>query len=435
MESSPDASLPVESELHRFLDRALFRLELATLVALLLITLLQPTAGRTGIPTWGLVLGFLVNTLLVKFGRNRVASLQAFRYRYSLNLLVTVLVYFLGAAPGGPLFVLFFMDVACATASLTLRGALVYTIVTMTSTAIIDPTFPQWAWTMRDVSDLGARLIMLALFGVSTAILRQRIRLEEATARSVRYKAERLELLDRVRTDFMASVSHELQTPLTAVRAAVVLVGTSAADRYRPDEQELLDNARRNIDRLSMLINNLVTQNQLETGTLRLEPQPCDLRAIATDAIAGIFPLIREKRQLLEVDLPEPLRLLGDQQQLEHVVVNLLTNAHRHTPPGTRITVSGYIMDHKVLLSVSDNGPGIPAEELEEIFKRFYQLETANGGSGLGLAIARKIVQLHGGRVWAESQIGEGTTFYVALHAIQTGGIDDAEAPHCRGRT
>jgi signal transduction histidine kinase len=415
LEPSPDASLPAESTLHRFLDRTLFQFEAATLVALLLITFVQPTAGRSGIPTWGLVLGYLGYSLVVELIRNRIPQLHAFLHKYVLNLLVSAFVYFLGASPGGALFVLFFLDVACATVSLTLRGSLRYTAAAITLMSVIDPTFPTWSLAHGGIQDTGVRAVMLALFGVGTAILRGRLQMEHEAAEAVRSAAERLEELDHVRSEFIETVSHELQTPLTAARAALVLLQTSTAERLQRDEQGLLDNARRNVERLGLLINDLLAHNQLEAGTLRLDREPSDLRAVVMDALSTVSPLVREKGQQLEVDLPQPLPAFVDAQQMEHVLVNLLANAHRHTPAGSRIAITGRVENRIVLLSVCDNGPGIPAEELEGIFRRFHRLGTSENGSGLGLAICRAVVELHGGRIWAESAPGAGTTFFVAL--------------------
>jgi hypothetical protein len=241
------------------------------------------------------------------------------------------------------------------------------------------------------------------------------LRLEQVAAQSVRNTAERLEELDRLRADFIATVSHDLRTPLTAARAALVLLATSAADHYRPDEHVLLKNARRNIERLDLLITDLLAYNQLEAGTLRLDREPLDLRAVVTDALSVVYPLIHEKEQVVEVDFPEPLVTEGDPRRLEQVMVNLLANAHWHTPTGTHIAVSGHVNGPDVVLSVHDTGPGIPAEDLEGIFQRFYRLDSAEAGSGLGLAIARSIVTLHAGQIWAESRIGAGTTFCIAL--------------------
>ena len=117
------------------------------------------------------------------------------------------------------------------------------------------------------------------------------------------------------------------------------------------------------------------------------------------------------------MELPEALPVEGDARRLKQVIVNVLANAHRHTPPGTRIAISGHADRGEVVLVVRDDGPGIPAAELERVFDRFHRLGPADGGSGLGLATVKGIVELHGGRVWAESRPGEGVALHVALPA------------------
>ena len=236
-------------------------------------------------------------------------------------------------------------------------------------------------------------------------------------ARSARSKTEQLGEVDRLRNIFISSVSHGLRTPLTATEAGLGLLEVSTVDRLRPSERDLLDNARRNTVRLGLVIDDLLAYNQLEAGTLRLDRQPLDLRAVVTEAMSVVHPLIREKGQTLEIELPEPLPGEGDPRRLEQVLVDLLVNAHLHTPAGTRIKITGEVSGAEILLSVSDNGPGIPQGELEAVFGRFYRLRSAEGSSGLGLAISKRIVEMHGGRIWVESRLGEGATFYVVLPA------------------
>jgi signal transduction histidine kinase len=388
---------------------------LVTLVLLLLLTLAQPTFGRAGVPTWALILLAIGYRLLVEFLRRHVRVLHAFTWKAALDVPVAMLIYVVGAEPGGPLFVLFFLAITCATASLTLRGSLIYTAIVMASIAVVDPTFPQWSLTMGNLRNLGTRLVMLALLGVGTTILRRRLMLEQTAARSVRDEAERLEQLDQLRGQFVSHISHDLRTPLTAARAALVLLEPSLADRIRPDEHELLSSARRNIDHLQLQITDLLTYNQLEAGTLRLEREPLDLRAVVMEAIAVVHPLIREKGQVLEVNLPQPLMLDGDARRLEQAMVNLLANAHYHTPSSTRIVISGEVLGTDVRISVSDTGPGIPTPALNTIFERFHHFAAAEGGSGLGLTITRSIIDMHHGRIWAESTPGHGATFHIAV--------------------
>ncbi len=422
MRRSANPTLPAEPTPHRFLDHALLGLEWGSLAALLLITLVQPTTGRTGLPTWALILMFTAYLLIVELLRHLVRRLHPFTYKYVLGVPVSGLIYFLGAEPGGPLFVLFFLTGVCATATSTLRGGLLYSASVAVLTVIIDPTFPGWSPNEGDVRDLCARVVLLGIFGVGTAILKRRLTLEQERASLASGESERLAEIDRLRDLFISSVSHDLRTPLTATRAGLGILLTSASERLRPDERDLLSNARRSTERLDMLIGDLLAYNQLEAGTLRLDREPLDLRAVVTEAMSAVHPLVQEKRQILEIDLPEPLPGEGDPRRLEQVVVNVLANAQMHTPEGTRISISGRVTGGEVSLSVGDNGPGIPQGELEAVFRRFHHLGSARGGSGLGLAIARGLVELHGGRIWAESRPGAGVTFHISLPSAKNGG-------------
>jgi signal transduction histidine kinase len=400
---------------YRFLDRALFWLEAGTFAALLLVTLVRPTTGLLGLPTWGLVLLFGAYSLLANLLEHRSPSQRSFVSKSILDLPVTGLVYLLAGEPGGPLFILFILTVDCAAASMTPRGTLLYTGVAVVVAAGVDLILAAGSLTPINIWPQVIRLILLALVGLGMAVVMRRLLLEREVARSVRDEAERLEELDRLRSDFISSVSHDLRTPLTAARAGLGMLETGASNRLPPDERELLGDARLNIERLSLLIDDLLAYNQLEAGTLRLEPQPLDLRAVALGAVPSVHVLIRQKGQELEIDLPDPLPTEGDPRRLEQVVVNLLANAHRHTPPGTRIRLSGRSAGEENLLLVSDDGPGIPAAELEAVFGRYHRIASVQAGSGLGLAIAKGIVELHGGRIWAESGSGQGATFHVAL--------------------
>jgi signal transduction histidine kinase len=249
-----------------------------------------------------------------------------------------------------------------------------------------------------------------------------RRRMAEQLARE-RSEAERLAELDRLRSDFIATTSHNLKTPLTAIQAGLGMIETSATGRLRADERQLVSNVRRNTERLGMLINDLLTLNQISAGALRLDREPIDLRTVVGDALSAVHPLIWQKRQVLELDLPEPLPCIGDARRLEQVVVNLLSNAHQHTPTGTRIAVAGHIIGDEIHLSVSDTGPGIQPEHHVAIFDRFHHFSANGGESGLGLAIVRGIVELHGGRIWLESAPRTGAIFHVALPRHTHGGM------------
>ncbi len=398
----------------RFLDRTLAPLEQATGLLLLLLTLVRPATGRAGIATWALVLGFTTYNLLAD-GVRRSLRDASYTWKHLIDVPVAGFVYWLGGEPGGPLSVFFFLAVVCTAASESLRFTVLYTTAVGVVTAALDPRLPGWSGSMSDIGGLGARLVLLALLAASTAILTRRASLEREVAISIREKADQLVELNTLRKEFVSAVSHDLRTPLTAARASLGLLETSAADRLHPEERGLLENGRRNMERLGMLIDDLLTINQIEAGTLHLEHTVVDLRGIVGRAIGVVHPLIREKAQVLAIDIPAPLPVIGDARRLEHVLVNVLANAHEHTPEGTMISISARTAPRQTVLSIADDGPGIPAGELDAIFQRFHSAVPAHGGSGLGLAIARSIVEMHGGRIWAESSRGTGATFHIAL--------------------
>lgn len=418
----PDPTLSSKPDVYRFLRRALFQLRWVTLSVLLLITLMTPTTSSVGLPTWALVVLFAGYNLLTDVLRMRVPGPpRSLATGAILDLPVAGLLYFLAGEPGGPLFVLFFLAVDFAAAILTLRGTLLYIAVIAVIATTIDLLHRMWSLTPMDIRLLGARLLMLGLVGAGMAIVTRRLLMEQEDARTVRHEADRLEELERLRAQFVANVSHDLRTPLTATRAALGMLETHARERLLLDELELLEAARRNTEHLSLQIDDLLAHNQIEVGTLHLEHAMIDLRAVVLGVMPAVHPLIHEKGQVLELDLPDPLPLTGDPWRLGHLVVNLLANAHRHTQAGSRIVIAGRIKAGEIQLSVSDNGPGIPTAELENIFKRFHHLTSADSSSGLGLAIARAIVEMHEGRIWAESQLGQGATFWVALPHATSG--------------
>lgn len=233
-------------------------------------------------------------------------------------------------------------------------------------------------------------------------------------------EAERLAELDRLRRDFMASVSHELRTPLTATHGGLGMLETSLATRLREDERRLMQNARRNIEHLRRLIDDLLTYHQLESGTLQLNVTSVDLRTIVDEVLPAVQPLLRDKGQAITIDLPEPLPTSGDARWLGQGVINLLMNAHQHTPDGSRIRVVGHMHDHVIVLSIADNGPGMLPGGRETIFQRFQQLGAGAGGAGLGLLISQGIIELHGGRLWIESAAGSGATVCIRLPGRST---------------
>jgi signal transduction histidine kinase len=233
------------------------------------------------------------------------------------------------------------------------------------------------------------------------------------------------ETMDVIRRDrdtsreFLADVSHELRTPLAALRTFNELLREKAGDDAVA-RAEFLEASAQQIERLDWLAQNLLELSKLESGLVRLDLRPDDLRATVESAIEQAGVSARRRGIDLKAKLPEaPLAIRHDPQRLGQVLVNLIGNALKFTPRGGAVRVTLTACDQGARISVIDNGVGIEAKELPHIFERFYRGSRANeargSGSGLGLAIVRSIVEMHRGRILVESRIGEGSTFTVTL--------------------
>lgn len=226
--------------------------------------------------------------------------------------------------------------------------------------------------------------------------------------------------LQQVRDDFVASTSHELRTPLTAAIAALGLLQQPESGELGASQRDLVENARRNVLRLRILVNDLLAEGQLRANVVQLNRHRFDLRQVITGSVESVYPLLQRKGQRVALDIPEPLVMEGDANRLEQVFVNLLANANLHTPKGSTIAISGRARDGSIRVSVRDDGPGIPEKDVDRIFDRFSRGDTTASGHGLGLAIARSFITMHEGEIHAESLPGQGTTFYLTLPALST---------------
>lgn len=407
-----------EQEPVHFLGRTLSWLRWIIIAATLVITLLWPVQGRIGHSIWQLIAAFACYNLLVELLRLRVARLRSFAWVPVPDLLACALIYFLDYDPGGPTFVYWYLALITAAATLSLRGTVGYTVAVIAAVAAIAPSLPGWTPEITELRQLTSRLVIMALVGVGTAILARRLALEYEQTRSMRDRAEQLAELDRLRNEFISSVSHDLRTPLTALRAGLGMLEAQQTEPIKPDIQRLWGNSKRNVERLGMFIDDLLALNQLKAGTLQLNRETVDMRDLVMDAVASVDVLLKQKEQVSDVDLPVPLLVDVDSWRMEQVLVNILANGHRHTPRTTSIRIGGHVSDKHVLLSIRDNGPGIPEHELTAIFERFHRGPSNEPGSGLGLAIAKAIVELHGGTIWVESKPGEGAAFYIKLPQV-----------------
>jgi Na+/proline symporter/nitrogen-specific signal transduction histidine kinase len=243
--------------------------------------------------------------------------------------------------------------------------------------------------------------------------------LERATA-ELKSANERLQELDRLKNEFISTVTHELRTPLTAVRSIAEIL--HANPRLPPDQQRnLTDVIVRESERLTRLINQVLDFQKLETGKMTWQLLPVDIREICREALASVRPLMEERHIGTSLDLPERLPpVSGDRDRLLQAMLNLLSNAVKFCDsPGGQVAIQVSSQPDHLRVAVRDNGAGIRPEDLDVIFEEFRQgRHDARGrpaGSGLGLSITRRIVEAHGGRIWAESQPGCGSTFSFTL--------------------
>ncbi len=237
---------------------------------------------------------------------------------------------------------------------------------------------------------------------------------------------------DELKSQLIANISHELRTPLAAIKGCATTLLQSGPRWDGVSRQEFLQIVDEQADKLRALIDNLLEMSRLDAGVLRLQRQPVWLSALVQKVINEARLQARGHR--FELDLPADLPVVeADPLRIEQVLRNLLENAMRYSPHGGTVTVFGGAGPDEVKLAVRDEGIGIPPEHLDKIFDRFYQVDhpvvQAAGGSGLGLSICRGIVAAHGGRIWADSTPGQGSTFFftLPLRPIQPGALQSAD--------
>jgi PAS domain S-box-containing protein len=224
--------------------------------------------------------------------------------------------------------------------------------------------------------------------------------------------------LERMKDQFISMVGHELRTPLTSIRGALDLLAAGQAGTLTEKGLRMLSIAGEDTDRLIRLVNEVIDIERLELGRVKMLLQECDAAQLIRQASEVMQPMAEKAKVRLEVS-SQPATVQADPDRILQTLTNLLSNAIKFSAPGATVGVSATRRDNHVLFQVSDQGRGIPPENLESIFGRFQQVETADarvrGGAGLGLSISRKIVQQHGGRLWAESAPGRGSTFCFTL--------------------
>jgi signal transduction histidine kinase len=234
--------------------------------------------------------------------------------------------------------------------------------------------------------------------------------------RKIQQAYDELKKLDHLKSEFINIAAHELRTPLS------ILLGYASVMQ---DEADQTDRARldvivRNATRLSILVDDMLNLNYLETGQAQIRIDEVSLQEVFQEAILDVGDMAKEKTVNIEINIPGNFPLmLTDRQKLDLIVMHLLSNAIKYSPPSGLVSIEASLNGDKAVIAVRDRGIGIPLEEQDKIFERFYQVEDSltrqYGGIGLGLAIVKRLVELCQGRIWVESQMGKGSTFTFEL--------------------
>jgi two-component system, NtrC family, sensor histidine kinase GlrK len=245
-------------------------------------------------------------------------------------------------------------------------------------------------------------------------------------ARTFYRMMEELAQLDMLKADFTAHVSHELRTPLTAIREGTSLLLEEVSGPINESQRDILEVVRSHSDQLFSAISTILDLSKMEAEMMEYEFTACDLSYLIHRSVETARLIALKKRVNVYTILADPLPIVcADEKRIQQVLNNLLSNALKFTPEGGDVRVTASLKlntidkDYQLEVRVSDDGEGIPESDLEQVFTKFYQSLTNPGnnkhGTGLGLAIARHVIEAHGGRIWAESIVGEGSTFAFVL--------------------
>ena len=231
-------------------------------------------------------------------------------------------------------------------------------------------------------------------------------------------EAAALRQADRIKSEFLAAMSHDFRSPLTVVRGAVELLLGERPGTLTSAQRELAESAERNVRRLEDFTAQLLEMARLEEGQIALDKEEIDAIALVRDVVADHAVLAKQKRQWISLDVdPDPPRVVADRSKMHQALANLIVNAIRYAPNGTPILVAAHRRGDALRIEVRDHGPGVATEDRQRIFDKFFRGRNADGtpGSGLGLAIARSLVTLHGGTLEYEENPGGGSAFVTLL--------------------
>jgi GAF domain-containing protein len=238
---------------------------------------------------------------------------------------------------------------------------------------------------------------------------------------------------DRAKRDFISSVSHELRTPLTSIKGYVDLLLLGAAGPIAEGQQAFLAVVKNNANRLMDLINDILEIGRIDADKILLNFEQIDIANVLQDVLQTMRAEIQRKSTIVRLEVPADLpAITADVRRVTQVVLNLASNAVKYTYPGAQVTLRAFVNPANLLqIDIEDNGVGISPEQQQHLFRRFYRadnpLRDEVGGTGLGLSIAKSFIELHGGEIWVQSELGKGSTFSFMLPLTQPDGPEQAE--------
>jgi signal transduction histidine kinase len=409
-------------------------------VAFGVVEALATVRGEPSSPAYAAPVGFVLIALLAIGNICITFAIEAAQTRRRMRLVgiaaftldiavLTSLVWTFMNSPGDSAWVVIFILPLEGAIRYQVKGALVPVVVTLVSQVLreisFENRFPGYRADFAAVAfRIGVELVIAVVAGIMARSFRNemlsaadRARAAEEAADLAEIAVQRLHELDEMKSDFVAITSHELRSPLAAVRGFVDTLLDHLDDLEPGEVREFLVIIDQQSARLARLVEDLLVVSRIDAGEVTLDPAEVDLSAVLMDTVQGLGEETARVRMQLSYELPRSMWV--DANRLDQVLRNLLHNALKFSPPGAPVVLSAALEGTILVMSVADEGIGIAPEERTRIFERFHQAESANTrkaeGAGLGLYITRRLVEAMEGTIEVASTLGEGSTFTVRL--------------------
>jgi signal transduction histidine kinase len=233
-----------------------------------------------------------------------------------------------------------------------------------------------------------------------------------------------LKELEKVKTEFVATISHEFKTPLTSIIMAASMLSEGSLGEINDEQKEVINSLKEDGEKLSGLVNELLELSRIESGKAVYNFMPCSINAIVESSMKMFFEIAQRRNINLINEMDEDLPIVhADFEKIHWVMNNLISNALKYTNAGDFITASAVVKGKSILVSVKDTGAGIPSQFIERIFDKFFQVNGRDievRGTGLGLSVAKEIISAHKGEIWAKSELDSGSIFTFTVPIVET---------------